>query len=147
MKQSISEFLNEVNIKKIDNINIDNENNMVKIKLIDHAEKPYDLELLGVENYHYIDDYIYVKGNQNKNTKGVSFYDLSPWGYKAITVDRNGNITDESEIEPNLVINSKEKSMCLRIQSAKLDGNFYPVFKNSFFSIDENVETGKKNKC
>ncbi len=134
MKQSISEFLNDIKIEKIDDLHIDHENNKVIIKLSDYKHKVHELELAGVDNYHFIDDYIYVKENQDNNSRGVSFYDSSPWGYKTVSYDRDGNIVGEDEIEPNFVVNSKEKSICLRIKTAKLDGDFYPVFKSSFLA-------------
>ncbi len=134
VKPSISELLNNIKIEKISGLKIDNENNKVSISLLDYSKNEHQLELLGVQNYHFIDDYIYVKENEKNNVKGVSFYDSSPWGYKAITFDKNGNKIDEEEIEPNLLVNSKEKSICLSISGAKLDGDFYPVFRNSFLS-------------
>ncbi len=134
MKPSISELLNSIKIEKISGLKIDNENNTISISLLDYSKNEHELELLGVENYHFIDDYIYVKENESSNVKGVSFYDSSPWGYKTITFDKDGNKIDEEDIEPNLLVNSKEKSICLNIRGAKLDGDFYPVFRNSFLS-------------
>lgn len=141
MRQSISDLLNTINIEKIDSMNIDHKNRMVKLTLLDREQNSYELQLLGVDNYHYIDDYIYIREDEKKNLSGVSFYDSMPWGYVAISFDSEGNVIKKVEVEPNFVVNSKERSLCLKIKEARLDGNFYPVFKNSFLS----KERGEKD--
>lgn len=147
MRKSISEALNTIKIKQIDSIEIDHKNNKVEIKLQDWKKKSYNLELYGVDNYHFIDDYIYVKEDQKNMHRGVSFYDSMPWAYMTLTYDDEGNVVDSAEIAPNFVANSKDKSLCLKVGGAKLNGNFYPVFKNSFLSdsVDGGSDESKGN--
>ncbi len=137
MGKSISDILNGISIENIDSVKIDNKNNKVNIKLSDTSKKQHDLELSGVDNYHFIDEYIYTKEDDIKNNDRVSFYDAMPWAYMALSYNANGELIKQTQVDPNLVINSKDKSICMRVKSAKLDGDFYPVFKKSFLTNGE----------
>lgn len=129
---SVSSILNNMGIEKIDTLSIDNDNATIKIGLTDSTMNTHVVELLGVDNYHFLDETFY-EDDQELLNKPVLFYDTMLSLYLDLETDIDGTVLGETFVEPNFVMDSPQKSVSARAKKIKIDGVGYRANGSNLF--------------
>ncbi len=127
MTKRVTGILNRMNLEEIDSLKIDNEEHTIKLGFIDASMSYHEVELLGVDNYHFLDENMYEESSKKDASNPIKFFDTMMSLYLSVTIDDDGNILDKSFVEPNFVMNSKNKSMSARADIVKIDGVYYEI--------------------
>lgn len=127
MNKNITGILNDLNLEKIEELIIDNDEKTIKFQFIDSDMDYHEVELLGVDNYHFSDELVYEEPEYHDESKSIKFFDSIMSMYLSLTVDEDGKIVEKSFVEPNFFMNSKDKTVSARAKTIKIDGVNYHI--------------------